>query len=149
MKKKLLSLLLAVIMVLSLAPTAAFADETDVTAPTLTSVSPEEGAVTLGSDESFVLTVTANDDTALYELEVDHSMEGTLPEFSVYADSTNPYGTAEDKTTFEAQGVYVTYADGVWTIDFGETVTGLIAANGGITFYLVVKDTAGNAWGSI
>ncbi len=149
MKKKILSLFLAVLMVLSMAPVAAFADETDTTAPTLVSVLPAAGAVPLEPNEHFVLTVAASDDTALYELEIDHNMEATLPEFSVYADSANPYGTPEDKAAFEAQGVHVTYAGGVWIIDFGQTLTDVFLARGGITFYLVIKDEAGNAWGSM
>jgi len=121
----------------------------DTTAPTMTSVAPGEGLVALGASDNLVLTVTADDDAALSELEIDHSMEGTLPEFSVYADIANPYGTADDKAQFESAGVSVTYADGVWTIDFGSTITNTIVNNGGITFYMVLKDTSGNSWGSM
>ncbi|MGI5971841.1 MAG: S-layer homology domain-containing protein, partial [Oscillospiraceae bacterium] len=72
--------------------------------PELKSVSPEEESINLAYDESFKLIVTASG-TNLYELEVDHSLEGDLPEFSVYASETNPYGTDEDKTAFESYGV--------------------------------------------
>jgi hypothetical protein len=120
----------------------------DTTAPEFKGVTPAEGNVELAHDANFVLTVAASDEN-LYELEVDHSFEGTLPEFSVYASEDDPYGGQE--AAFKAQGVEVTYdADAQkWTIDFGEAVTEKIVEEGGITFYLVIKDQAGNAWGSM
>jgi len=126
------------------------AEAPDTTAPTLVSVTPAEGNVELAHDANFVLTVAASDEN-LYELEVDHSFEGTLPEFSVYASAENPYGTEDLKTLFESYGVEVTYdADGQkWMIDFGEAITGQIVEKGDITFYLVIKDVAGNQWGSM
>lgn len=122
----------------------------DTTAPTFKGITPAEGAVELAHDENFVLTVKASDEN-LYELEVDHSLEASLPEFSVYASATDPYGSAEDAAAFAAAGVVVTYdADAQeWTIDFGEAVTNAIVANEGVTFYLVIKDEAGNEWGSM
>jgi hypothetical protein len=120
----------------------------DTTDPELVGVSPEAGDIQLGYGETFKLEVTASDEN-LYELEVDHSFEGTLPEFSVYASEDDPYGGQE--AAFKAQGVEVTYdADAQkWTIDFGEAVTEKIVEEGGITFYLVIKDEAGNQWGSM
>jgi len=56
--------------------------------------------VILSSGETFKFTVDAYDAGGLYELEIDHSLEDVFPEFSVYADENNPYGTAEDKTAF-------------------------------------------------
>jgi len=111
----------------------------------LEAVTPAEGAVELAHDGSFILTVQASDEN-LRELEIDHSMEATLDEFSVYADAGNPYGTAEDKTKFQEAGVVVDYdADTqTWTIDFGTAISDAFVANGGITFYLVAKDEAGN-----
>jgi ABC-type transporter Mla MlaB component len=122
--------------------------EIDTKAPELVEVSPDAGDIHLAYDETFKLEVTASDEN-LYELEVDHSFEGTLPEFSVYASEDDPYGGQE--AAFKAQGVEVTYdADAQkWTIDFGEAVTDKIVAKGGITFYLVIKDEAGNQWGSM
>lgn len=123
----------------------------DDVAPVMEAVTPAEGDVYLAGGENFVLTIDALD-TNLYSLEIDHSMEGSLPEFTVYADSANPYGSAEAKTAFEAQGVFITYDSvaQVWTIDFGNTVTNLFIANpNGITFYMVLKDLAGNTWGSM
>lgn len=103
--------------------------------------------------DSFVMTVTTQNDGDVYELEVDHSYEGTYPEFSVYADETNPYGSAQDAADFEALGVSVTYsaASSQWTIDFGDTITqGMVSGGGIANFYFVLKDDSGNAlWGSM
>ena len=76
-------------------------------------------------------------------------MEGVLPEFSVYADSDNPYG--DDKEEFIRAGVTVDYnaAEQEWTIDFGSDITDIFRDNGVITFYLVIKDMAGNQFGSM
>jgi hypothetical protein len=118
----------------------------------LTSVSPAEGEVLLSNVGTFKLTVDADDEVNnLRELEIDHSMEGSLPEFSVYADETNPYGDDASRDQFIAQGVLVTY-DPVaqeWTIDFGKAISDAFVANGGITFYLVLIDDAGNELGSM
>ena len=62
----------------------------DIIAPVLEGVSPERGNVFLAHDETFVFTVDAYDEGILYELEIDHSMEDTLPEFSVYAMKITP-----------------------------------------------------------
>lgn len=125
----------------------------DTTSPTLESVSPQPGEVILSSGETFKFTVDAYDAGGLYELEIDHSMEGPLPEFSVYADGDNPYGTTEDKTEFESHGVTVTYdaTEQKWTIDFGKNVTNTIISDhqGKITFYIVIKDLAGNEFGTM
>jgi uncharacterized protein YuzE len=120
----------------------------DTTDPELVVVSPEAGDIQLGYGETFKLEVTASDEN-LYELEVDHSFEGTLPEFSVYASESDPYGGQGE--AFAEAGVTVTYnaAEQKWTIDFGPTVTQQIVAKGGITFYLVLVDEAGNKWGSM
>jgi hypothetical protein len=122
--------------------------EVDTKAPELVEVSPDAGDIHLAYDETFKLEVTASDKN-LYELEVDHSFDGTLPEFSVYASEEDPYGG--QGAAFAAQGVEVTYNadEQKWTIDFGPTVTQTIVNNGGITFYLVLVDEAGNKWGSM
>lgn len=122
----------------------------DTTAPKFKGVTPEVGEVKLAHDATFVLTVAAEDEN-LYELEVDHSFEGILPEFSVYASEENPYGTDELKEKFTSYGVEVTYDAKAqkWTIDFGEAITSQIVEKGGITFYLVIKDQVGNEWGSM
>jgi hypothetical protein len=124
------------------------AEGADTIAPELKSVSPEAGEITLAYGETFSLIVAAWDDN-LYELEVGHSLEGILPEFSVYADEGNPYGDAG--ADFAEAGVTVVYnaQDQKWTIDFGEEVTRQIVDSGGIIFYLVIKDLSGNVWGSM
>ena len=124
----------------------------DITMPTLESVDPAEGPVVLNATDTFVWTVDAEDlGDNLYSLEIDHSMEGTLPEFTVYASETNPYGTPEAQAEFAAIGASVSYdaATDTWTIDFGETVTNMFVSNGGITFYIVIKDDVGNQWGTM
>lgn len=125
---------------------------TDTDSPTIDSVSPAEGSLSLGPSETFIFVVDAADAVGLYELEIDHSMSATLPEFSLYADSTNVYGDFESATQFTtAAGVQASYdeTEQKWTIDFGTGVTNDIVANGGITFYIVVKDLAGNQFGSM
>jgi hypothetical protein len=128
-------------------PVGPVEEEPDTTAPEFKGVTPEEGKVELPHDANFILTVEASDEN-LYELEVDHNI-ADLPEFSVYASEEDPYGG--QGAAFESYGVEVTYdaAAQKWTIDFGEAVTRQIVANGGITFYLVIKDVAGNQWGSM
>ena len=122
----------------------------DGTIPVLEQVTPPEGPVAISPKATFVLTVDALDNN-LFKLEVDHSMESTLPEFSVYADAGNPYGSPEDAAQFAAMGVSVSYNAALqkWTIDFGETVTDAFITNGGITFYLVLEDLEGNQWGTM
>lgn len=123
----------------------------DTTAPTLEKVEPAEGPVELTHDETFKLTVDAKDDGELSELEIDHNMENQLPEFSVYADEVNPYGDADSKEEFEAAGVTVTYdaEEQKWEIDFGAAVTNVIVAKRDVKFYVVIKDKAGNQFGSM
>ena len=122
----------------------------DGVAPVMEEVLPAEGALLFGPDDTFILTVDALDSN-LYELEIDHSLEATLPEFSVYADADNPWGTPADQAAFEAAGVTVSYDDveQVWTIDLGATITDALVANGGITFYMVLYDEVGNQWGTM
>ncbi len=130
----------------------------DTVSPAEVTVTPtKDSALKLRADESFVLTVSAKDAGGLYELEIDHNLTGApygLPEFSVYASEDNPYGSLEDKALFEGTyGVSVTYeeneGEGAWAIDFGLAITGKLIAKGNPVFYLVVKDTSGNAWGSM
>lgn len=98
---------------------------------------------------NFILTVRAKNDGDVNQLEIDHSA-GTLPEFSVYADETDPYGG--DGALFATAGVTVTYdaTTSEWVIDFGNAVTQSILTNynGEITFYFVLRDAAHNIlWG--
>ncbi len=67
----------------------------------------------------------------------------------MYASETDPYGG--DGALFASAGVTVDYdaTEQVWTIDFGDVITDKFITNGGITFYMVLKDLAGNTWGSM
>ncbi|MDX1766264.1 MAG: hypothetical protein R3313_04920, partial [Candidatus Saccharimonadales bacterium] len=88
----------------------------------------------------------------LYELEVDHSLEGIIPEFTVYADEANPYGGAATQAEFEdVYGVFVTYdeVEMTWVIDFGPFVTHTLFVPGGITFYIEVLATDGHQFGDM
>lgn len=125
---------------------------TDTDSPTIDSVSPAEGSLSLGPSETFIFVVDAADAVGLYELEIDHSMASLeFPEFSLYADSSNVYGDSESATQFEDAGVQASYdeTEQKWTIDFETGVTNDIVANGGITIYIVVEDLAGNQFGSM
>jgi len=136
------------IFTIEIAASATLVPPPDTTLPTLEGVSPAEGDVVLSADGTFIWTVDALDNN-LYELEIDHNLEGSLPEFSVYASESDPYGG--DESEFTAAGVSVTYdaMEQKWTIDFGADVTDLFILEGGITFYVVLKDEAGNKWGSM
>lgn len=122
----------------------------DVTDPVLESVLPAEGEVFLSEGETFKLTVDAFDEN-LFELEVDNTLEPTLPQFTVYADEANPYGTPAAQLLFEAAGANVTYdaTTQKWVIDFGVALTTLMMNNGGNDFYLVARDVALNASGDM
>lgn len=124
----------------------------------LTSVAAASGIVQVTSNiadvpggASLVLTVGTQNDGDVYELEVDHSLQSVLPEFSVYANESNPYGTS--RANFEAMGVTVSYsaAANQWVIDFGDEVTDDIRDNGGdVRFYFVLRDADDNIlWGSM
>lgn len=111
--------------------------------------SPKSGEVKIPNGKSLIIEITFAGNGA-YSLEVDHSLQGTLPEFSVYADNTNPYGTEEDKEEFEEAGVEVSYLRNKWTINFGPAITNVIRANPNTRFYFAVKDNEGNyLWGSM
>lgn len=89
---------------------------------------------------SFSITVTVEGE-GYHELEIDHSLEDDFPEFSVYADSDDPYNGKESE--FTDWGASVTYTEGTWTINFGETATGFMKSAGTFRVYLVIKDENG------
>ena len=128
--------------------------------PTLDTVAPDVGTIELATGENFVWTVDANDvDGDLASLEIDHSLgaysgtpeEDQLPEFTVYADPENVYGSPEAEAAFASFGVTVSYDDELekWTIDFGDNITDRFVDEEGITFYVVLKDVDGNKFGSM
>ncbi len=73
-----------------------------------------------------------------------------LPEFTVYASDETHGVHSEDKAQFDDAGVTISYDADLqqWTIDFGEDITDMFIP-GGVTFYMVLIDEAGNAWGSM
>jgi len=149
-----------VMTVLPVAVFSAYAIVEATNAPTLDSVSPDRGSIELTTGQNFILEVDAADvDGDLKSLEVDHSLgkfSGTpdaeqLPEFTVYAAADNVFGSPEAESAFGAEGVSVEFdaATDKWTIDFGPVITDKFVANEGITFYLVLKDEAGNKLGTM
>jgi predicted enzyme related to lactoylglutathione lyase len=136
----------------SMSPTGSdntFAYDLDDEAPVLEDVSASAVGECLNGG-NFVWTVDASDDN-LVSLEVDHSLQNVLPEFTIYADGGDPYGSQQAEDDFTNAGVSVVYNDAnqTWTIDFGPTVTQQLIANGGITFYTVLEDCNGNELGSM
>ena len=99
-----------------------------------------------------VITVQAGGDDLDY-LEVDHNAEGTLPEFSIYADSNDVWGDPQSQADADAAGIEATYSNGTWTITLLEGGTALntwINDFGGyIRMLFVVHNTDGNASGSM
>jgi len=122
----------------------------DDEAPTLVALSPLTGEVLLDENEAFILVIEASDPN-LFSLELDHNLSHLLPEFTVYANQLDPYGSIEDENAFIAAGVTVTYNEltQTWTIDFGNSVTTTMIDNDGVTFYMVIKDTFDNQFGSM
>jgi len=149
-------------LVMTAFPVAFFVTEAApaASAPTLDAVSPTPDAIELATGENFVWTVDANDvDGDLASLEIDHSLgaysgtpeEDQLPEFTVYADPENVYGSPEAEAAFASFGVTVSYDEELekWTIDFGDNITDRFVDEEGITFYVVLKDVDGNKFGSM
>src|SRR5690554_667841 len=122
----------------------------DDEAPILVALSPLTGEVLLDENEAFILVIEASDPN-LFSLELDHNLSHLLPEFTVYANQLDPYGSIEDENAFIAAGVTVTYNEltQTWTIDFGNLVTTTMIDNDGVTFYMVIKDTFDNQFGSM
>jgi len=126
----------------------------DTTAPTFEGIYPavlpgETHIRVIAEEGTFSISVFANDNRSLYELEIDHSLEGILPEFSVYASETDPYGG--DEELFAEAGVTVAYnaAQKKWDINFGRAITDAFIDQETVIFYFVIKDTSGNTWGSM
>lgn len=120
-----------------------------VGAASVTSTMPATGVTSVAPGETFKLTINTDNDPDIAALEVDHSI-ASLPEFTLAADATDPYDG--DAAAYNAAGVSVVYnqTSGQWVIDFGPTVTQAIIDNGGVTFYLVLRDGAGDIlWGSM
>lgn len=114
-------------------------------------VMPAAGTQTVMPGESFSITVDPEGQD-FYALEVDHNLEGILPEFTVYASELNPYGTQQSKDQFEALSANITYdaTEMKWVIDFGPQITDIFRAQANVRFHFVVRDSMGNiVWGSM
>lgn len=114
-------------------------------------VLPESGEVTVPVGGSLILEIKPEGQD-FFVLEVDHSLQGVLPEFSVYASEVNPYGDQEDRDQFGEAGVTVSYSvsEGKWTLDLGQAVTDVLRNQSNVRFNFVVKDANGNnIWGSM
>lgn len=107
-------------------------------------VTPNGGLV---ADRPFVMEVNVSGE-GFYMLEVDHSMQQTIPEFTVYADENDPYAGRKDD--YDAWDTTVEYSNGKWTLSFGTRVTDLFEDAGEVRFYLVIMDANRNViWGSM
>jgi predicted ester cyclase len=80
--------------------------------------------------ENFTVTFVATHDKGLAYLEIDHNLGkhgelpagvDTLPEFKLYPDAANPWGSEEAAQEAEDYGVSATYdaANTTWTVTFG------------------------------
>jgi uncharacterized repeat protein (TIGR02543 family) len=110
----------------------------------------ENAGFTVDSNGNLVFTLEASG-ANLYSLEIDHNFEGILPEFTIYADNDQVWGTPnEDPAGF---GVGATYLNGVWTITFtkGGTAYDTILNSGksSLRFYFVIANDLGDEWGSM
>lgn len=112
---------------------------------------------------NLLVTVEASDDN-LFSLEVDHShgsfgkwKEAKLPEFTIYADESNPWGILKEGMNPEDFGVSAEYdADSqTWTLTFHadgqvmDVINNEDISNGAIEFYLLAHDKLGNSSGSM
>ncbi|MEK4530530.1 Ig-like domain-containing protein [Solibacillus sp. FSL K6-1554] len=125
----------------------------DSSAPVVEVVAP----TTLAHDaQQLTYTFKATDASNLEFLEIDHSLEGSLPEFKLYP-TENPWGTTEGKNQAAGLGVSSTYdsATKTWTLTFADVNEGssaldaIKAVDGSFDIYYVVKDIHGNTFGSM
>lgn len=123
-----------------------------VGATSLAGVSSNIAEVPGNTDTNFIMKVRAHNDGDLAALEVDHSLQGTLPEFTVYANAANPYG--DDQADYVAAGLTVSYNPSLseWTFEFDRngSAWGVIDAAGDVSFYFALKDINGQTlWGTM
>lgn len=114
-------------------------------------VLPVSGNVVIPTDGSLIVEV-APEGQDFYVLEIDHSLQGVLPEFSLYASEANPFGSQQAQDQAQELGFNATYsqAEGKWVLDFGKTITDIFKSRPSVTFHFVVKDALGNTiWGSM
>ena len=120
--------------------------EADIAAPVLD----KEGVKLEGSDHTLTLTVPVSDNGPLAFLEIDHSLEGSFPEFTVEAKS---YTYLDKDSGLGYTSVFTdTLGEQKWEITLNPTASALLrqAADGSpVTFYFAGKDQAGNQFGSM
>ena len=137
MMKKIALVLLGLVLVLGFTGCDSSVD------PPVDTEAPVLGEVTLENDTegNLVLKVSATDNEGLATLEVDHNLEGTVPEFTVGTEDMN------DPTS----GARSTFADGTWTLSFGEAMSNSVRdnANSEMTFHFVITDVNGNQFGNM
>ena len=120
--------------------------EADIAAPVLD----KEGVKLEGSDHTLTLTVPVSDNGPLAFLEIDHSLEGSFPEFIVEAKS---YTYLDEDSGLGYTSVFTdTLGEQKWEITLNPAASALLrqAADGSpVTFYFAGKDQAGNQFGSM
>lgn len=120
--------------------------EADIAAPVLD----KEGVKLEGDDHTLTLTVPVSDNGPLAFLEIDHSLEGSFPEFTVEAKS---YTYLDEDSGLGYTSVFTdTLGEQKWEITLNPAASALLrqAADGSpVTFYFAGKDQAGNQFGSM
>ena len=120
--------------------------EADIAAPVLD----KEGVKLEGDDHTLTLTVPVSDNGPLAFLEIDHSLEGSFPEFIVEAKS---YTYLDEDSGLGYTSVFTdTLGEQKWEITLNPAASALLrqAADGSpVTFYFAGKDQAGNQFGSM
>lgn len=120
--------------------------EADIAAPVLD----KEGVKLEGDDHTLTLTVPVSDNGPLAFLEIDHSLEGSFPEFIVEAKS---YTYLDEDSGLGYTSVFTdTLGEQKWEITLNPAASALLrqAADGSpVTFYFAAKDQAGNQFGSM
>lgn len=106
------------------------------------------------TDGNVIFTLQANNAQDLYALEIDHSLEASFPEFSVYASGANPYGNTTQQNLFEEQGVSIKYqsltSGWKWFIDFWPTISTAIKNTPDFKIYYALKNSEQEyLWGNM
>lgn len=132
-------------------------------APVFESITPAPGSITLAAGESLVVTVDAKDSNRnIRRLRFYMSIAGetislpgygttAMPAFSnLFPEATSPCGprlACSKYATFAADAGY-NPATQTWTLDFGPSITDLIATEGSLTLNFELTDQTGKTTGS-
>ncbi len=117
--------------------------------PVIIEIEAPEDFVLGYKEDELVLEYTGTSSKGLYALEIDHSLEGVLPEFKVYASSDNVWGSPEAAGMADDAGVTATFTDGTWVIKIGGQALEIIRNYPQIKFYSLVIDVDENQSGSM